>query len=230
MNKINIYPNSKKLILLAFLSALMMIASSSLIIFNSKFQIKDPLTTGIGGIIGLTMFFTITLVNTYKKSKKAKEYIPLKREVIFIIGVMCFLGIGMICRFNWIYTLIIGLIGFLFFGLCFIYISYRLVKKTPSLIINDEGLIDRATLLGIGQVKWNEVKDVFLYEYMGNKLLAVVPKDVHTILERQNKIKKLFMKNTKLISIPQNSIDTSLEELKRILIEKGQLQETELVR
>jgi hypothetical protein len=104
------------------------------------------------------------------------------------------------------------------FSLGFIYACYRLLKPTPSVIINREGIFDNASALGAGLIRWEEIKSVFIYNLMNNKFLGIVPVNVETILARQSGVKRFFLKMGKGMSpapfsIPQGGLPMKVEEL-----------------
>lgn len=113
---------------------------------------------------------------------------------------------------------IIGIISCLFFSFCSIYLVIRIFVRKPSVIINEEGFTDNASAIGVGFLKWSEIKDFKIYDFMGQKLLGIELKEVEGSLQRVSKIKRRLLKmnlafNCSMINIPQNTIDVPLEKV-----------------
>jgi hypothetical protein len=111
-------------------------------------------------------------------------------------------------------------IGAPLFSLPLIYLCYRLLKPKPSVIINQEGIFDDASMFGAGMVRWEEIKSVFIYEIMNKKFLGIVPVNLETILARQSRFKKVFFKLGKGMApapfaIPAGGLPMTVEELLR---------------
>lgn len=109
-------------------------------------------------------------------------------------------------------------IGVPFFSLCFIYAIYRLIYPKPAIIINNGGIFDNGSSVGIGWIKWDEIEEIFPYEFMGQIFLGIIPKDINMILNRQGIFKKAIMKINKgfvkaPINIPGNILPISINNL-----------------
>jgi hypothetical protein len=109
-------------------------------------------------------------------------------------------------------------IGAPLFSLLLIYICYRLLKPAPSVIINEEGIFDNASLFGAGMIRWEEIESMFIYKIMDNPFLGIIPVSLETILARQSSIKRFFFKMNKGMTqapfaIPESVLPMSVEEL-----------------
>lgn len=149
-------------------------------------------------------------------------------SLLFTVGGAVFILLTFISEGD-IFTILlvrfIGIISFLFFGLCLTYFSGRLISKKPALIITDEGIYENSSYIGAGKIKWHEVKDAYIYEYMGEKMLGIETYDPDLVISRKSGFKKFLVKtNKKLInsqiSIPQNGVSITLEEIHKIIVEK----------
>ena len=70
----------------------------------------------------------------------------------------------------------------------------------------------------MGFLKWSEIKDFKIYDFMGQKLLGIELNEVEGSLQRVSKIKRRLLKmnlafNCSMINIPQNTIDVPLEKV-----------------
>ena len=109
-------------------------------------------------------------------------------------------------------------IGAPMFGLLLIYVCYRLLKPTPSVIINREGIVDNASVFSAGMIRWEEIKSMFIYKYMGKPFLGIIPVDIETILARQSGIKRFLFRVNKGMTqapfaIPEVGLPMSVAEL-----------------
>jgi hypothetical protein len=109
-------------------------------------------------------------------------------------------------------------IGAPLFSLPLIYICYRLLKPAPSVIINQEGIFDNASAFGAGMIRWEEIKSMFTYKYMGQPFIGIIPVNIETILARQSIIKRFLFRMNKGMTqapfaIPESVLPMSVEEL-----------------
>ncbi|MCM1988723.1 STM3941 family protein [Oceanirhabdus seepicola] len=212
MEHLKIYPSKARLVLLTFLGIIMTSASGFVMLLFTKKEISLSMPGVLGGIIGFTIVLSISYYRTRKNLDKAEKFVSLKKQLKYLIIFVFIMGSGLIIDES-IYFFIIGVIGTVFFGFCTCYSIYRIIKNTPSLEITSKGIFDNSNLMRIGQVSWNEIKDVFTYIEINNKMLAIVPYNMDEIRNRQGKIKKLFIRKQKFISVPQSTLSISVAEL-----------------
>lgn len=104
------------------------------------------------------------------------------------------------------------------FSLGLIYLSYRLLKPAPSVIINQEGIVDNASAFGAGLIRWEEIESMFIYRVMDNPFLGIVPVNLETVLARQPTMKRFLFKMNKGMAhapfaISGGGLPMSVEEL-----------------
>jgi hypothetical protein len=93
------------------------------------------------------------------------------------------------------FYLLLGLASIVFFGPALIFSLGRLLFfRRPVLEVGPEGILDRASAVGVGFVRWEEVKDVRPAVFHGQRFIAIRVRDEQTLLERQNLIKRLIMR------------------------------------
>lgn len=112
-----------------------------------------------------------------------------------------------------------------FFGLCFVYALYRLLSPKPSVVITREGIFDNATAVGAGMLKWEEIAEIYPYDFMGQRALGIVPRDAEVVMSRQPFIKRTLAKVSRGLvgapfSIPQNTLPMSVDELLKKIEER----------
>lgn len=109
-------------------------------------------------------------------------------------------------------------IGTPFFGLAGLYALIRLIFKSPLVIINQEGVTDHASALGVGLIPWQEVRGAEIYMISKQRFLSVQVHDPEALICRQPLIKRIFLRMNKGIwdapvSIPQSALAVPLEDV-----------------
>lgn len=109
-------------------------------------------------------------------------------------------------------------VGVPLFGLCLLYWVYGLVVRKPALVLSEEGILDNASAIGAGMIRWEEIKDLYTFQYGRESLIGIVPTDEEAILARQTLARRLIMRiNKRLvgssINIPRNTLRISDIEL-----------------
>jgi len=146
------------------------------------------------------------------------------RLTLALFGSIGFVALGCLLlakpgdRFSPLVVTCVAWSAILFFGLVAVYAIYRLLRPSPAVVINRDGIFDNASVSGAGLIRWDEVQEVFLDELMGNKVLSIIPCDFEVILARQAGYKKYLMRlNSGFvkapINIPQVSLPISIEAL-----------------
>jgi len=114
--------------------------------------------------------------------------------------------------------IIISYVGIPFFGLCLVYAIYRLLVPKPAVVISDEGIFDNASAVGAGMLRWEEIADVFAYDFRGQRMLGIIPVNEEVVLGRQSRLKRVMAKMNKGIAeapfnIPQSVLPITVDEL-----------------
>jgi hypothetical protein len=146
--------------------------------------------------------------------------------VLLALGSLVFVFLCALIVLGWfgadfsLLVLVAAYVGVPFFSLCFVYWAYRLLRRKPSLVVDERGIYDNASAIGAGWLGWEEIKEMYVFEYQGQTMLGIVPEDEEAILSRQSTLKRLIMRiNTgvlgveSLINIPQTALPISVEEL-----------------
>lgn len=153
------------------------------------------------------------------------EYPGAKKLIGLAFGALVFVALGVLFIVLGqseeeppIMVIIIGYISVGFFGLCLVYCLYRLVNKKPSIIINQNGIMDNSSYIGGGQLQWSDIADVVLYEFMGQKFIGLKLHDTERFMARQSGMKKAFIRmNRRMldmpVNIPQSGVRMPLDKL-----------------
>ena len=151
---------------------------------------------------------------------------PKKLKLLAIaIGALLFVILGVYFAQNRVamelpleVIIITSFVGIPFSGLCLVYAIYRLLMPKPAVVISDEGIFDNASAVGAGMLRWEEIADVFAYDFMGQRMLGIIPVNEGVVLRRQSRFKRVMAKMNKGIApapfnIPQSVLPISVDEL-----------------
>lgn len=127
-------------------------------------------------------------------------------------------------RCHWLVRAMFGIICGLLFRLYGISIAKRLLIKKPSLIIDKEGFTDNTSAVSVGFLKWSEIKEFRVYDFMGQKFLGIEPIDTGQALGKLPIVKKALLNankafETNTINIPDSMVSMPLEEVYNKMIQ-----------
>ena len=113
------------------------------------------------------------------------------------------------------------------FGLIFIPIGfeiYRTFHPKPLCVINREGLLDRITVFGVGWIKWNEIKELKIFQSVKINFIGVTLNEHQAFSTKLNLFKKLYLKlNVKLgyppVSFYPAPLGLTVDELLKLIEE-----------
>ncbi len=112
--------------------------------------------------------------------------------------------------------------GIIFFwGIYILITGYAILyayRNKPTLIIDEEGLIDNASFNGLGRIAWAEIRQIELKQGINMRFLCIHLFDQKKKLEEMNSFKRIILKtNLKklgtICTIPEISINADLEEI-----------------
>lgn len=123
--------------------------------------------------------------------------------------------------------IIAGTLGVVFFGLClvgFVILEGRRMLGRPVLVIDDEGYLDRSSLVAPGRVAWSEVRRVRIESVTGQRFLAVEPADPEAIMTRATRMRRWLMRLNRgmgfeVLNIAEVMLPLSLETLVEVIRE-----------
>lgn len=97
-----------------------------------------------------------------------------------------------------------------------------LLVRRPLLVISQEGIVHHTPLLGVGLIRWEEVREVVAYRFMRQRLLGIVPVSLETLLARRSPAWRWLLRvNVGLlrapINVPERLLPMSLEELLAVI-------------
>jgi len=150
--------------------------------------------------------------------------IPVSRVKMlgqFVAGVV-FVAFGLLrvffpTRYGW-WEQLIGVVTVAFFGSVAVAILYRLVRPSPAITINAQGITDNASGLGVGLIPWEEIGEVREYRVGKQAFLGIFTKDPDALINKLPRWKRTAIRaNLKLgaapVNIPQAQLGMKLSTL-----------------
>jgi hypothetical protein len=113
----------------------------------------------------------------------------------------------------------------LFFGVISIFLIKKMFDRRPAIIIDGNGIDDNSSMCSAGYVEWNQIDTVWIIEVNRQKMIAIRLIDVESHMRlRSTFAKKTVKLNYKMyemhFAISANSLDTDIEPLYKIMVEK----------
>lgn len=112
----------------------------------------------------------------------------------------------------------LGVITVAFFGSALLYFAYRLIKPRPTVIVDQTGIHDHASVACAGFIPWPEVRR-YRRRLVGTQpMLAVTVTDPVALLARASPPRRLLMKANHrivgtLVNLPQVALPIKIDEL-----------------
>ena len=118
-----------------------------------------------------------------------------------------------------------GLAGIIFFGLCFLAGIYMLTSRKPGLIINDEGIIDHSSYVGVGLTKWENINRIEAINVCGTPLIFLYLNRPEEPLEKAPAWQKFWLKRNLTmfgtpLSISATTLNCTFQQLLAAVTEK----------
>lgn len=119
-----------------------------------------------------------------------------------------------------------GWIGIVFFGACAVFLVVRLASPRAAVTVDDEGIVDRSSMLAGGTIAWREISGCEVVEMAGQRFLGLRLHDVEGFLARQPQVKRKGMSANQarfgcVVNIPANAV-ADFEGLVRVVAERGE--------
>lgn len=145
-----------------------------------------------------------------KQSKK-------KGIQLIVLGIIMVIASIYVLTMSIIYVevlyIIIGTIGTVFFGVCFIHIVKTVICKTPLLLIGKDGITDTSTATSVGFISWGEIQSINVKRIYMQKYIVVTVYDFTEISKRISFLKRVTMKANSIFHCPQILILLDVAEI-----------------
>lgn len=81
-------------------------------------------------------------------------------------------------------VVVVSYLGVPFFAYCAAFSAWRLLVRRPALVIDSSGITDAASAAAVGHLAWDEVDRLVLYNFRGQAMLGIFPRDLDRFFER----------------------------------------------
>lgn len=168
--------------------------------------------------------------------------IPLSRIkiIILLIGGVLLIGASIFMVVNIIegnggkisidlvsssFSILIGVFGVLFFGVCISFMLIKLFDRRPGLIIDEFGITDHSNATSVGLIEWEDITGFRSMKVSSTKILIIETNQPEKYIQKaKNSIAKMAMKANNRhygspLSVISNSLAINFDKLERIVWE-----------
>ena len=119
-------------------------------------------------------------------------------------------------------AIIFAVAGVLFFGLCAWFALSRLIRKKAAVVVDNDGLTDRASAIALGFIPWSDIVDakVVQQDFRNSRhtFLGVSLRDPDKYLARCGPVARGVLKLNRrmsgyIVNIPQTTLSVTVEEI-----------------
>lgn len=120
---------------------------------------------------------------------------------------------------------IVGFASVIFFGICLIFILFKIFDKKPGLIINDNGITDNSHYGSVGLIDWSKIKGIRTVQVKSTKILLIDVSDPEEFIKKSSWTIALLMKaSVKMcrtpLSIASTSLNCNFDDLEKLVLKK----------
>lgn len=117
---------------------------------------------------------------------------------------------------------IMGTVGVAFSGAVGAAVLFRLLRPGPALIIDDDGILDDASGVGLGRIRWDQVGEIDEYRVDDQAFLSIMVEDADALIAQQPFWKRRIIRanlqmGAAAVNIPQGSVGIKLSDLRRVI-------------
>lgn len=112
----------------------------------------------------------------------------------------------------------VSLFCIIFFGLCGLYSTKKLLNSNPGLVLDSAGIIDNSGAVSVGRISWQDLEGINITWIQGQRFITLYVTDPQKYLQRGGFLKRqVNALNYKLYSSPihisANTLNISFNEL-----------------
>ncbi|MDE0780326.1 MAG: hypothetical protein OSB67_06180 [Alphaproteobacteria bacterium] len=143
---------------------------------------------------------------------------------VVLYGAFVFTGFALIATPDQISRLV-GSAAVVFFGLLLTYAVLRLLLRAPSLVINEQGITDNASLTSVGLIAWDEITGIARKKNYLVHHIAITVRDRDTVVMRVPLPRRWLVEMMDIIAqgninITPGFLGSQLDEVERLLIQR----------
>jgi hypothetical protein len=152
--------------------------------------------------------------------------VPLDRMKLLgqCLAALAFVAVGVfLIRIPTRYGLwaqIMGAVAVAFFGAVGAAVLFRLLRPGPAIVIDDDGILDDASGVSLGLIRWDQVGEIDEYRVDDQAFLSIMLKDPEALIAQQPFWKRRIIRansgmGAPAVNIPQASLGINLSDLRR---------------
>jgi hypothetical protein len=152
--------------------------------------------------------------------------VPLKRMTLLgqCLAALVFVALGVflirVPTRHGLWAQFMGAVTVAFFGTVGAAVLPRLLRPGPALIIDDDGILDDASGVSLGRIRWDQVGEIDEYRVDGQAFLGIMLKDPDALIAQQPFWKRRIIRanlqmGAAAVNIPQASVGIKLSDLRR---------------
>jgi hypothetical protein len=152
--------------------------------------------------------------------------VPLNRTKLLgqCLGALAFVALGVflirVPTRHGLWAQIMGAVAVAFFGAVGAAVLVRLLRPGPAIVISDEGILDDASGVSLGLIRWDQVGAIDEYRVKDQAFLSITVKDAEALIAQQPFWKRRIIRanlgtGLAAVNIPQTSLGTDLKDLRR---------------
>jgi hypothetical protein len=141
------------------------------------------------------------------------------KQILMTVGAVVFVLLGVwLVTLGEVFVVVAGVASILFFGMCGVLLARMLLDPRPALVLDRDGLHDRASALAAGLIRWPEISRAATFTYRGQRMLGIDVHDPAALLARVTPVKRYVMRTNvrlvgPLVSIPQNVLPVDVDRV-----------------
>ncbi len=152
--------------------------------------------------------------------------VPLDRVKLLgpCLGALAFVALGVFLirepTRQGVWAQLMGAVAVAFFGAVGASILFRLLRPGPAIRIDENGILDDASGVSLGLIRWHQVGEIDEYRVHGQAFLGIMLRDVDAVIAQQPFWKRRIVRaNLRMgaaaVNIPQASVGITLSDLRR---------------
>jgi hypothetical protein len=152
--------------------------------------------------------------------------VPLARIKLLgqCLGAVAFVAIGAFMiqepGRKGLWAQMIGAVAVAFFGAVGVAVLFRLLRPGPAIRIDDDGVLDDASGVSLGLIRWDQVGEISEYRVNDQAFLGIKLRDLEAVIAEQPFWKRRIIRanlqmGAAAVNVPQASVGIKLSDLRR---------------
>lgn len=146
------------------------------------------------------------------KGSKMKIFLLFAGSLLFTyVGLLLLIAFAGVSPDLYILLQTVGIACTAMFGLATVIYFMMLLRSSPLLVVDAQGIDDRSSAIPGGRIMWEDITDIRLIRFSGQKNICIHLADPKAYLARQRGVKRWLMAiNLRLSGTPVNIMGQSM--------------------